>query len=268
MFSQSTTIIVDAKTTEREERLNQLQTLPDELLCPISLELLVQPVLTTQGQVYSDASLKEVIKEAEAKGVEPRCGITRERLVISEVNVSPTLNTICLDYAAFLENIENVVNNDDDYAKALSEKAALLARFNEEKAKLLSEMLAREKKNMLAGFTEFCHRFELFTSLKVTEFQLITDPVVTADGKIASQKNVGLEDKSVTVNEVLTNLANTLNEEIQKTLRLIRSYKLGDSEKCRTQFLDMMLFLVPKNNDFKAMLSTFTAPTSSLQPTR
>ena len=70
---------------------------PHELLCPITLEVMVDPVMTADGQTYERAAIERVFENT-APGEDPRSPVTglllSSRLLIPNV----ALRRICMDY--------------------------------------------------------------------------------------------------------------------------------------------------------------------------
>ena len=70
---------------------------PYELVCPITLEVIVDPVMTVDGQTYERAAIERVFDNT-AQGKDPRSPVTgsvlSSRLLIPNV----ALRSICMDY--------------------------------------------------------------------------------------------------------------------------------------------------------------------------
>ena len=74
LHAKYTALLKSAEAPKFGKLAEMLKGIADDLMCPISLQLLVDPVITPSGQTYSRASIEQQIERA---GIDP---VTREPL--------------------------------------------------------------------------------------------------------------------------------------------------------------------------------------------
>ena len=70
---------------------------PYELVCPITLEVIVDPVMTVDGQTYERAAIERVFEDT-AKGEDPISPVTELELESRLLIPNVALRSICMDY--------------------------------------------------------------------------------------------------------------------------------------------------------------------------
>lgn len=107
------------------------QILPEELYCPVGMDLFESPVTAEDGHTYERKVISGWIESCKEKGREPRSPLTRERISLEGLVANRLLDDIIRD--AIRQREESLDANTPDVIRGIGEKsvADILRAFNE-----------------------------------------------------------------------------------------------------------------------------------------
>jgi len=103
----------------RETRDLMIEKIPDEFKCPITLDIMDDPVIDPEGNSYEREYIIKFLKGQEETGIEPSSPLTRTPLKISDLKENKELKDKIIKFKAVqdMPNIPNIPDTNLNYQK-------------------------------------------------------------------------------------------------------------------------------------------------------